>query len=93
MPNGDSLTVRMKPIKWDGDENIEIQVQDTGKGIPEAIRSKIFEPFFTTKEIGKGTGLGLSLVYKIVQKHGGQISVDSEVGKGTVFRVFLPGKP
>ena len=74
----------------EGKAYAEIQVQDTGGGIPEEIRSKIFEPFFTTKEVGKGTGLGLSLVYEIVQKHEGKITVQSEIGKGTTFQIFLP---
>ena len=67
-----------------------VEISDTGKGIaPEHIK-KIFDPFFTTKPVGKGTGLGLSLSYGIVQKHHGRIEVQSEVGKGTAFRVWLP---
>ncbi len=74
-----------------GDE-VWVEIADTGKGIaPEHIK-KIFDPFFTTKPIGKGTGLGLSLSYGIVQKHHGRIEVQSEVGKGTTFRVWLPVK-
>jgi PAS domain S-box-containing protein len=74
-----------------GDE-VWVEVTDTGKGIaPEHIK-KIFDPFFTTKPIGKGTGLGLSLAYGIVQKHHGRIEVQSEAGKGTAFRVWLPIK-
>ncbi len=69
---------------------IWVEVADTGKGIPDEIRSKIFDPFFTTKPVGEGTGLGLSLTYKIVQDHQGEIELDSEVGKGTRFRVYLP---
>jgi len=64
-----------------------------GKGIPAEILPKIFDPFFTTKEVGKGTGLGLSIVYKIVEQHGGRISVDSTVGVGTRFTVVLPLQP
>jgi PAS domain S-box-containing protein len=67
-----------------------IEVADTGKGIPEDVMGRIFDPFFTTKAVGKGTGLGLSLAYGIIQKHHGRIEVESEVGKGTTFRVTLP---
>jgi signal transduction histidine kinase len=66
------------------------EVADNGSGIPKDVLPRIFDPFFTTKPIGKGTGLGLSLSYGIVQKHGGRITVDSEVGRGTTFRVTLP---
>jgi two-component system cell cycle sensor histidine kinase/response regulator CckA len=67
-----------------------IEIEDEGHGIPADVRDKIFEPFFTTKEVGKGTGLGLSMVYGIVKQTGGFIFVDSAVGEGTVFRIFLP---
>lgn len=67
-----------------------VEVEDTGKGIAPEYIKRIFEPFFTTKPVGKGTGLGLSLSYGIVQKHGGRIDVDSVVGKGTRFRIWLP---
>ncbi len=74
-----------------GDE-VWVDVADTGRGIaPEHIQ-KIFDPFFTTKPIGKGTGLGLSLSYGIIQQHHGRIEVESVVGKGTTFRVWLPIK-
>ncbi|TIU85210.1 MAG: response regulator, partial [Mesorhizobium sp.] len=67
-----------------------VDVEDTGSGIAPDVLKKIFEPFFTTKEVGKGTGLGLSMVYGIIKQTGGFIFCDSEVGKGTVFRIFLP---
>jgi len=71
-------------------DHIWVEVEDTGKGIPDDVKSKIFDPFFTTKPVGKGTGLGLSLSYKIIQDHQGRLEVDSVVGKGTKFRVILP---
>jgi len=69
---------------------VNINVRDTGTGIPQAILDKIFEPFFTTKELNKGTGLGLSTVMAIVKSHHGIIDVSSELGTGTTFKIFLP---
>ncbi len=69
---------------------LAIEVADTGQGISETLFEKIFDPFFTTKETGKGTGLGLSTVQAIVHTHGGYVTVSSEVGKGTTFRILLP---
>ena len=67
-----------------------VEVEDSGTGIPQEIIDKIFQPFFTTKEVGKGTGLGLSMVYGFVKQSGGFIFCDSTVGRGTVFRIYLP---
>jgi two-component system cell cycle sensor histidine kinase/response regulator CckA len=101
MPDGGTLTIRSRNVTEreslklaeqaiTAGEYLLIEVADTGVGIPPDVLGKIFEPFFTTKEVGKGTGLGLSTVYGIVKQTGGYVFVDSEVGKGTTFRVYLP---
>ncbi|HUT65925.1 MAG TPA: cache domain-containing protein [Spirochaetota bacterium] len=71
-------------------KGIEISVKDTGSGIPQENLDKLFDPFFTTKEVGQGTGLGLAVSYGIIERHGGTIRVQSEVGKGSTFTVWLP---
>ncbi|MBU2559376.1 HAMP domain-containing protein, partial [archaeon] len=86
MPGGGTLTLRTEKI---GDI-VEIEIRDTGDGISGENLTKIFDPFFTTKKVGKGTGLGLSISYRIIEKHGGYIDVDSEPGKGTSFTIKLP---
>ncbi|MBS1218063.1 MAG: integral rane sensor signal transduction histidine kinase, partial [Proteobacteria bacterium] len=79
--------------RTEGPDHVAVEIADNGKGIPPEIMSKIFDPFFTTKAVGKGTGLGLSISYKIIEQHGGRISVDSTVGKGTRFTIVLPLTP
>jgi two-component system NtrC family sensor kinase len=73
-----------------GQKGVEIAVTDTGCGIPHENLDKLFEPFFTTKEVGKGTGLGLAVSLGIIQRHGGTIRVQSEVGRGSTFTIWLP---
>lgn len=101
MPAGGDLTVRTRNVATEECKSfayrelapadyVLVEVEDTGSGIAPDVLKKIFEPFFTTKEVGKGTGLGLSMVYGIIKQTGGFIYCDSEVGKGTVFRIFLP---
>ncbi len=86
MSEGGTLIIETR--RRDGE--IEIGIIDTGEGIPEENLSKIFDPFFSTKGVGKGTGLGLSVSYGIVERHGGRIEVESEVGVGSTFRIILP---
>jgi len=88
MKNGGEISIKAKN-EFDRD-GFSFQVTDTGEGIPQNIITKIFDPFFTTKEVGKGSGLGLSIIYGIMEQHDGNISVSSEVGKGTTFTCFLP---
>ena len=71
-------------------ERVEVSIKDSGKGMSKATLEKIYDPFFTTKGLGSGTGLGLSISYGVIQKHGGEIAVSSELGKGTEFRIVLP---
>ncbi len=87
MPRGGELRIRVSTV---GDDEALIEFSDTGIGISSENLQKIFEPFFSTKEDRGGTGLGLSISYRIIQNHGGRIDVESEQGKGTVFRIFLP---
>jgi len=80
--------IRVKTLARD--QGVELAVEDTGCGIPEEIRDRIFDPFFTTKDVGQGTGLGLSVAYRIVSAHQGTITVESEPGRGSCFRIWLP---
>ena len=82
-----SINTRARPV------GVQIQIRDTGIGIPGEILGRIFDPFFTTKQVGQGTGLGLSMVYNAVKTHGGDIKVTSQVGVGTTVIVYLPVRP
>jgi len=89
MPDGGVLSIHLYKKFVKGKRMVVIEVKDTGKGISSEIMKKIFDPFFTTKG-AQGTGLGLSQVYGIVKEHGGFIEVESEEGRGTTFRIYLP---
>lgn len=101
MPNGGRIWLETKNVMLDdayvqmhggshAGPHVMLVVQDTGCGMTKEVMEKIFEPFFTTKPIGQGTGLGVPMVYGFVQQSGGHLTVESEVGKGTTFRVYLP---
>jgi len=81
-----TITVRTRA---DG-VGVAVEIQDTGTGIPEAIRTRVFDPFFTTKEVGEGTGQGLAIAHRAVEKHGGTLTFDTQIGVGTTFVVRLP---
>jgi signal transduction histidine kinase len=85
-PNGGTIRLAAH-----GDaERVVMTISDDGPGIPPAVLPRIFDPFFTTKDVGEGSGLGLSIVHGIIERHGGRISVDSELGQGTTFTIHLP---
>ncbi len=88
MPHGGKLIIQTLFDKEA--KEVVVELKDTGCGIPKEIQTRIFEPFFTTKDPGKGTGLGLSISYRIVKENNGHIEVDSEVGKGSNFRIRFP---
>lgn len=90
MGSGGIITVATGKTNINNADYMELNISDTGSGIPVEIIGRIFEPFFTTKDVGKGTGLGLSLCYEIIKSHKGTIGVKSEIGKGTAFTVRLP---
>jgi PAS domain S-box-containing protein len=100
MPNGGRLTIATVNVDIEGPQAsqlgvapghfVMLAVSDTGCGMDEATQMRVFEPFFTTKEVGKGTGLGLSTVFGIVKQSGGAISIESQLQRGTTFRIYLP---
>jgi signal transduction histidine kinase len=90
MPSGGELYVQTNVRQRDGRKWVAASVRDTGEGISQKDLERIFEPFFTTRSGEGGTGLGLSVTYGIVTDHGGEIDVESKVGKGTSFTVRLP---
>jgi two-component system, NtrC family, sensor kinase len=90
MPHGGTLTLRSKSIVLKGAKSVVIEIKDTGEGIPKKNIKKIFDPFFTTKQPGEGTGLGLSVCYRIIKDLDGDITLSSNVGQGTSFRITLP---
>jgi signal transduction histidine kinase len=101
MPRGGRLHVSCERIDIDGDHpdralglsvgpHVVLRVRDSGIGMDSATLSRIFEPFFTTKPQGEGTGLGLATVFGVVRRSGGGVGVESEVGRGTTFRVYFP---
>lgn len=90
MKDGGTLTITTKMFKTDTGEIVEIIFRDTGCGIKEEDIGRVFDPFFTTKEVGRGTGLGLAVSYSIVKDHGGEIRVESTLGKGTTFYIVFP---
>ncbi|MBL8713099.1 MAG: response regulator [Alphaproteobacteria bacterium] len=90
MPQGGTLSISARQVVFNDRGHVLISIADTGTGMPEHVRERIFEPFFTTKPAGEGTGLGLAMVYGFIRQTGGHIEVDSEAGRGTTFRIYLP---
>ncbi len=90
MPNGGDLTIEVKPTPFRESTGVRLSVRDTGVGMSGEVLARIWEPFYTTKELGRGTGLGLATVHGLVHQAGGEITVESTVGVGTVFHVLLP---
>ncbi len=84
------LTITTRLVGQEPNASVEIGVGDNGTGMPQALQARIFDPFFTTKEVGEGTGLGLAVVHGIVTEHGGDVTVQSELGEGSLFLVRLP---
>jgi hypothetical protein len=104
MANGGTITVTAANVALDpkavgssrqsgAGRHVMLQVSDTGTGISSDNCEHIFEPFFTTKKVGEGTGFGLAIVHTIIKGHGGMLTVESEVGHGTTFKIYLPADP
>ena len=93
MPRGGTLTITTRQGDSHGEPHVDVDVEDTGAGIPEEIRSRIFEPFFSTKPIHQGSGLGLIIAKEVVERSGGTIEFTSQPGVGTTFRIHLPMAP
>jgi signal transduction histidine kinase len=77
-------------VTQENTNELAVRIRDNGAGIPESLADRLFEPFFSTKHEGEGTGLGLSIVKSIVERHGGRIEIESELGDGATFIVYLP---
>nr|MBA3542158.1 hypothetical protein [Deltaproteobacteria bacterium] len=101
MPTGGELRVSASIVQLDRASSlalhlptcgtyVELKVADPGRGMDKATLARIFEPFFTTKPPGKGSGLGLAVIHAIVKRHGGTVIADSELGRGTTFKVYIP---
>jgi PAS domain S-box-containing protein len=95
MPGGGTITIQTRNVAAEAPHEpragrVLLEVSDTGCGMTDEVKARIFEPYFTTKEVGKGTGIGLATVYGIVEQAGGAIEVQSEVGAGSTFRIYLP---
>ncbi len=90
MPDGGPLTIEVGRRESAGSATVTLEVRDAGKGMTAEVLAHLYEPFFTTKPRGKGTGLGLSIVYGIIKQAGGTIQVETQVGRGTTFRIVLP---
>lgn len=90
---GGQIEIRTRKTGAADDRGVEIRISDTGSGIPPEHMDKLFDPFFTTKEVGKGTGLGLAVSAGIIERHGGTINVQSKLGSGTTFTLWLPHQP